>query len=122
MVKLVDSVPDAIERVLGEKLKSKVHRKLDKETCTLIYQDIFYALSEIFEGAGTPLDNEAVNLLSQMYYDSVTVNGGQELDPNIFTQRAQMSNIPTKQLALMATMTSKTPMASIFISEIKRRQ
>jgi hypothetical protein len=86
-----------------------------------IYGDIFFTLTEIVKQAGTPLDNESVNLLSQMYYDSVTVNGNEDLDPTIFTQRAKIDNIPTKQLALMATMMNGTPFGDIFITSVKRR-
>jgi len=56
-----------------------------------------------------------------MYYDSVTINGNQDLDPHIFTQRAKLSNIETKELALLATMMNGTPFAAPFIGEIKRR-
>jgi hypothetical protein len=86
-----------------------------------IYGDIFFTLTEIVKQAGTPLNNESVNLLAQMYYDSVTINGNQELDPTIFTQRAKLENVPTKQLALLATMMNFTPFGDIFISEVKRR-
>jgi hypothetical protein len=86
-----------------------------------IYGDIFFTLTEIVKQAGTPLDNESVNLLSQMYYDSVTVNGNEDLDPTIFTQRAKIENVPTKELALMATMMNGTPYGDIFITAVKRR-
>lgn len=115
------TVHDSIDRLIGERLSKRLSDKLNKETCVQIYQDIFYALSEVFEKAGAPLENEAVNLLSQMYYDAITINGNQELDPNIFTQRAKLNNVPTKQLALMGTMYSGTPFAQIFLSEIRKR-
>ena len=118
---MISSAHDSINRLISEKLSRRLSDKLNRETCMHIYQDIFYALSEVFEKAGTPLDNEAVNLLSQMYCDSVTINGNQELDPNIFTQRAKFENIPTKQLALMSTMYTGTPFAPIFISEVRKR-
>ena len=89
-----------------------------------MYQDIFYSLTEIFKESETPLGNESANFLAQMYYDCVTLqttSGPMELDPNIFEKRATMSNIPTKELALMATMMKGTPFASPLISEIKRR-
>ena len=56
-----------------------------------------------------------------MYYDSVTINVDQELDPNIFTERACLSKINTKEIALMAMMFNHTPFATSFISEIKKR-
>lgn len=115
------SAHEAISKLLNNKLRKRLNESLNKETCLEIYQDIFFTLTEVFKESKTPLENEAVNLLSQMYYDSVTINGNQELDPNIFTQRAKLINIPTKQLALLATMTRESPFFPIFVSEIKRR-
>lgn len=115
------SIHDSVVGLLNERLKRKINDKFDKQACLEIYQDIFYTLTEVFKQANAPLENEAVNLLSQMYYDSVTINDNQELDPNIFTQRANLENIPTKQLALLATMMRDTPFMPIFVSEIKKR-
>jgi hypothetical protein len=112
---------EAITKLIESRLQRMINQKLDSATCSEIYQDIFFSLSEVVREAGTPLDNESVNLLSQMYYDSVSINGGQELDPNIFTKRAKIENIPTKQLALMATMMNGTPFGDIFVSAVKRR-
>lgn len=114
-------VHEAITKLLTERLQRRIDQKFDKTVCMEIYGDIFFTLTEIVKQAGTPLDNESVNLLSQMYYDSVTVNGNQELDPSIFTQRASLDKIPTKQLALMATMMNGTPFGDIFVSAVKRR-
>lgn len=114
-------VHEIISKLLTDRLQRKIDNKLDRATCMEIYGDIFYSLTEIIKQAGTPLDNEAVNVLSQMYYDSVTVNGNQELDPTIFTQRAKLENVPTKELALMATMMNGTPFGDIFITAAKSR-
>lgn len=115
------SLHEVMTQLLTNRLQKRVQQKLDPTTCSEIYQDIFFSLSEVVKQSGTPLSNESVNLLSQMYYDSVTVNGNQELDPNIFTQRASPDNIPTKELALLATMMNKTPFGDIFVHEVKRR-
>lgn len=115
------TVHEVITQLLNNRLQKRLQQKLDANTCSEIYQDIFFSLSEIIKESGTPLSNESVNLLSQMYYDSITVNGNQELDPNIFTQRASTNNIPTKELALLATMMNKTPFGDIFVHEVKRR-
>ena len=114
-------VHETISKLLTDRLQRRLDQKLDRSTCMEIYGDIFFTLTEIVKQAGTPLDNESVNLLSQMYYDSVTVNGNEDLDPTIFTQRAKIENIPTKQLALMATMMNGTPFGDIFITAVKRR-
>jgi hypothetical protein len=115
------SAHETITKLLSERLQRRIDEKLDNKKCLEIYQDIFFSLSEVVKQAGTPLGNESVNLLSQMYYDSITINGGQELDPNIFTQRAKIENIPTKELALMATMMNGTPFADPMIYAIRKR-
>lgn len=114
----------AISKLLTDRLQRRVSQKLNKETCTEIYQDIFFTLSEVVKEAQTPLSNESVNLLAQMYYDSINLStsaGPMELDPNIFSQRAKIENIPTKELALLGTMMSGTPFGDVFIGAVKRR-
>lgn len=115
------SAHEAINKLLNDRLQRRINEKFDRSVCMEIYGDIFYSLSELVKEAGTPLSNESVNLLAQMYYDSVTINGNQELDPTIFTKRASTDEIPTKELALLATMMNGTPFADIFLSVVKRR-
>jgi hypothetical protein len=114
-------VEELITKLLNERLQKRIDQKLTTSTCSEIYQDIFFTISEIVKEARTPLSNESVNLLAQMFYDSVKINGGQELDPNIFTQRAKIENVPTNELALLATMMNGTPYGDIFVSAVKRR-
>lgn len=115
------NIHDSVTNLLTNRLQKRVDQKFNKSTCMEIYGDIFYTISELIKETQTPLSNESVNLLSQMYYDSVTINGGQELDPDIFTKRASTNNIPTEELALMATMMNGTIFGDVFISAIKRR-
>ena len=115
------SVHDSISKLLTERLSRRKGQKLNRAACVEIYNDVFFTLSEVVKTSGTPLSNESVNLLAQMYYDTITINGNEELDPNIFTQRAQPGNIPTKELALMAVMMNGTPFGDLFVSEVKRR-
>lgn len=112
---------ETLTNLLTERLQRRVNQKLDRTACIEIYGDIFYTLSELIKESQTPLSNEAVNMLAQMYYDAVTVNGGQELDPSIFTKRATPEEIPTKELALMATMMNGTPFGDFFIAAVKKR-
>lgn len=115
------SIHEAVTKLLNDRLQRRLEQKFDKFTCMEIYGDIFYTISELVKETQTPLSNESVNLLSQMYYDSVTVNGNQELDPSIFTKRATTTEIPTKELALLATMMNGTVFGDVFISAVKRR-
>ena len=117
----VSKFNDVITKLLGEKLKRFSDKKLDLVICVEIYQEIFESLVEIFEQAKTGLTNEAMNYLAQQYYDSIVINGKEELDPNIFTQRATMENIETKELALLAVMLNGTDFAIPLINEVKRR-
>jgi len=117
----VNKLHESMSALITERLVRRKGEKLTSVVCNEIYQDIFFSLTEVFKEAQTPLSNESVNLLAQLYYDSVTINGNQDLDPHIFTQRAKLSNIETKELALLATMMNGTPFAAPFIGEIKRR-
>jgi hypothetical protein len=115
------SFHDSITKLLLERLSKRKNQNLNRATCIEIYNDIFFTLSEVIKTASTPLSNESVNFLAQMYYDSISINENQELDPNIFTQRAKLGNIETKEIALLAVMLSGTEFASPFIAEVKLR-
>lgn len=117
----VSKFNEAINQLLATKLELFTSDSLNSSTCTQIYQAIFECLSDIFEKSNVELTNESVNYVAQQYYDSILVNGNQELDPNIFTQRASMDNISTKELALLAVMFSGTDYAIPLIHEVKRR-
>lgn len=115
------NVNEVMTRLLSSKLQKRLNTSLNKDVCLEIYQDIFFTISEVVKESQTPLCNESVNLLAQMYYDSVVINNGQELDPTIFTKRASTDEIPTKELALMATMMNGTVFGDVFIAAIKKR-
>lgn len=114
-------VHDSLSRLLSKKLEKYLNAKLDKDTCISIYQDIFDALVGVFQESGAEVSNEAMNLVSQMYYDSVKINASQELDPNIFTTRAKTEKVSTKELAMLGTMFNGTPFGDIFVHAVKRR-
>lgn len=117
----VSKFNDVITKLLSEKLKQFNDKKLDLVICVEIYQEIFGSLVEVFEQSEAGLTNEAMNYLAQQYYDAILINGKEELDPNIFTQRASMDNIETKELALLAVMLNGTDFAIPLINEVKRR-
>jgi hypothetical protein len=115
---------DSVMKLLETKLKVFIEdnsASLNKETCVKIYVVVFDALVELFQKSNVTLTNEAMNYVAQMYYDSISINKGQELDPNIFDQRAKLENIDTKELAFLATMYRGTDYVYPFVLEIKKR-
>lgn len=95
--------------------------KLDRSTCLMIYRDIFDITSTIISESKIELSNESVNYIAQQYYDGILINENDELDPNIFTQRASLSNIKTSELALLAMMMKGTLFTAPILAEIKMR-
>lgn len=112
---------DAISKLLTVRLQKYQTESINAYTCVKIYQEIFNSLVEVFEQSEAGITNEAMNYLCQQYYDGVLINNTQELDPNIFTQRAKLDAIETKELALLAVMLKGTDFAVPLIQEIKRR-
>ena len=115
------NIHESISKLLVKKLEKHKSEKLDRARCTQIYQDIFESFVDIFTESKIEISNESMNLLSQMYYDAVTINGNQELDPNIFDKRASVKGVETKELAMLATMLNGTPFAEPLVYEVKRR-
>lgn len=117
----VSQFNDVITKLLSVKLVEYKTKSLDLVVCLEIYQSIFDTLVEIFQTAKVTLTNEAMNYLAQQYYDAILINDNQELDPNIFTNRAKLELIETKEIALLAVMMSGTDFAIPLIQEVKRR-
>ena len=119
------NIHDSLSQLLIKKLEKHNGFSLNKDTCIAIYRDVFDCLVEVFQESGAKISNEGVNLIAQMYYDSINIkdnNGNaQELDPNVFDKRAKLENIETRELAMFATMFNGTPFAPIFVHAVKRR-
>ena len=111
----------ALSKVIAEKLNVYKHERLDVVTCTKIYQDIFQTLTETLSSAHIKISNEGMNYLAQQFYDGILINGHQELDPNIFNQRAVLENIETREIAMLALLLNGTGFAIPLIHEIKHR-
>jgi hypothetical protein len=114
---------ETIGKLLELKLKPMIgaDKDLNLVACVEIYTTIFETMVTLLTESGIPITNEAMNYLSQQYYDGVLVNGRQELDPEIFTQRAKLSEIETKELALLAMMLRGTDFMYPVVEEIKKR-
>lgn len=112
---------ETITTLLNGRLTKFGEKKLDLVVCVEVFQEIFDTLVEVFESSNAGISNEAMNYLAQSYYDGVLINETQELDPNIFTQRAKLENIETKELAMLAVMMNGTDFAIPIIQEIKKR-
>ena len=126
----------AISQLLAEKLKpfepqpGEPKKDLNLVACVEIYTEIFNTMVEVVteanlgsgdEETGARITNEGMNYLAQSYYDGILINGHQELDPDIFTQRAKVENISTEELTLLAVMLSGTDFALDVLEELKKR-
>ena len=127
----------AISQLLAEKLKpfepqpGEPKKDLNLVACVEIYTEIFNTMVEVVTEAnlgsgpddesGARITNEGMNYLAQSYYDGILINGHQELDPEIFTQRAKVENISTEELTLLAVMLSGTDFALEVLEELKKR-
>ena len=111
----------AISKLLVAKLTPFKEKNLDLVTCIEIYTTIFDTLVEVCTNAEIPLTNESMNYLAQQYYEAVSINDTQELDPGIFSQLARLDEIDTKELALLAVMLNGTDFTLPILAEIKKR-
>lgn len=123
--------PQEFHKVISQLLGAKLKRfepadgnKLDLNlvTCVEIYTEIFNTMVEVITTAEIEVTNEGMNYLAQNYYDGILINGHQELDPDIFTQRAKVENMETEELTLLAVLLSGTDFALPVLEEIKKRQ
>lgn len=115
------NISDSINKLLESKLTKYVDSKIDSVTCSSIYVDVFDTLVNVFKNSNIQISNEAVNLLAQIYYDTISINDNSELDPNIFDRKAKLDDVSTKELALLAVLYRGSPFYEIFVYEIKKR-
>lgn len=115
------NIHEVLSKLITTRLLGQKNEHLNRTTCILMYQDIFSSIEELCTTSGVAISNESMNYLAQMYYDAVVVNENHTLDPNIFTQKASLDNIPTQELVLLAMFMNGTPFAAEFIDKIKSR-
>lgn len=118
---MTKNVHDVLCNLLEQRLVNYKNDSLNRQTCTMIYQDLFKTVQDVCVSSGIKLTNEGLNYLVQMYYDVIKVNGHQELDPNIFDKRTKLENMKTSEIAMLATFVNGTPLATPLINEIKKR-
>jgi len=112
---------DVISKLLVERLNVYKNKPLTHAACLEIYQTIFNVISDVFQKTEIGITNEMMNYVAQCYYDCIQINQTQELDPNIFTQRAKLENINTDGLAFLATLLKGTDMFWPILAELKKR-
>lgn len=122
------SLRNTLNTLLLEKLKkySNSNTSLNKETCTLIYQDIFLTIQEIILTIPTlekGITDVGINYVAQSVYDMIQLNGpnGDYLIEDIFDRRAKVEDISTQELKLCLLFLIETPFQKEIITEIKRR-
>jgi hypothetical protein len=113
---------DSLARLLEAKLEPYKKKDLSRETCIEIYTTMFETITDLLQKTKAPLGNESANYIAQQYYDGLVINDKQEqLDPNIFTERAKIENIPIKEIAFLSMLLMGTDFRFPLIEEIKRR-
>jgi hypothetical protein len=114
---------ETVATLLESKLKTFVSdgKSLNRTTCIEIYQIIFETFVDVMRESNVKITNESMNWLAQQYYESVLINNQHTLDPTIFDPPARLSEIETKELALMAVMLHQTDFAIPLVHEIKKR-
>jgi hypothetical protein len=112
-----DIFSDQLRLILGKYRDDR----LNDSTCSLIYQDIYQQLLEVLKGSSLNVHQDTVNWLSQQYYDGIKINGNSSLNPNIFTKRPNLTDLPTKDLVVLLAMTQKTGFARDVAEELKKR-
>jgi len=117
----MNTITESVNNLLTSKLQKRLKEKLNRQTCIEIYTDIFFTLTEVFKNASVGLSNESINLLSQIYYDTIKINNTEELDPNIFTKRASFEEITSKELSLISALFSGSDIGSLFLLHLKKR-
>lgn len=113
-------VVNIVDKTVVERLRKFIGEPLNRITCMRMYEEIFMTFKEIFDEAELGISNETMNYISQMYYDSIQI-GPHELDHEIFTQRARMSDISPLELRVLLMLFKDTQFGAEFALEIKRR-
>lgn len=117
------NVNEAIESVINAKLELIRERgeSLNIATCLEVYQTIFTLIENVLLGSNTGASNETANYIAQSYYDNVAVNDREGLNPHIFTQRAKLENIESRDLIVLLAFFRGTDAVKPIIAELKRR-
>lgn len=115
---------DVFIKLLSERFRvfTDNDRTLDKSTCSEIYQVIFNCLVDVLKQSSVQLKNETVNWIAQSYYTSLKINGKHELNPNIFTQKAKLEEIESKELALIAMLLQGTDFSAEVVHFLKTKR
>jgi hypothetical protein len=123
--------PQEFHRIISNLLSARLKPMLPQDNgtkkdlnlvaCVEIYNKIFETMVEVITEADVGITNEGMNYLAQQYYDGVLINGHQELDPDIFTQRAKVTNMETEELTLLAVLLNGTDFALPVLEEVKKR-
>lgn len=118
---MIKNFHESFSKLLEARLMNDFGAQSLKNKALQIYVTIFETLTELFREAQIPLGNESANYIAQQYYDGILINDNQPLDPNIFSERAKLENIPTKELAFISMLLQGTDFRLPVVAEIKKR-
>lgn len=113
---------EAFSQLLAQNLKKfQDGCVLDRATCLGIYSTLFETMQSIVINAEMKISNEALNYACQCYYDGLLINGREELDPNIFTERAKLDNVSNKDLVILFALLDGTDFQIAVVGVLKKR-
>jgi GrpB-like predicted nucleotidyltransferase (UPF0157 family) len=110
-----------LEDVLNERLQVFKHRKCDRQTMMELYGTIFNSIADIFLQSKVKMSNETMNFVAQCYYEDVEINGRNEIDKMIYTQKAKIESVPNHELVILTKLWKDHVYAKIFVQALKSR-
>lgn len=119
-----NNTQSSIDEVLSNLITAKLQRFLNSPAggnSLQVYNEIFSTLETVVTNSNINICNESLNYFAQTFYDSVTINGSEGLDPNIFTKKAKLENIDSKNLKYLLILLKGTTFSIPVIQELKRR-
>jgi hypothetical protein len=113
-----------LKKMMQAKIQKYLNKKINKSTCLQIYNDIFLCIQEIVlmvPDLNNVITEKGINYIAQSYYDMIEINKGVNLNPNIFTKRVTVHDLPTKELSFCGILLMGTPLVSEVVNTVKSR-
>lgn len=115
---------ETLNALLVERLNKYLKKKLTDDLCLRIYQEIFLTLQEIVVEIPTirkKITHDAMNYISQAYYDMIELNNSKRLNPEIFNARPQANDLSNEDLMFCSMFLQGTDVMAEIVAVLKKR-